>query len=198
MLTLIYGGSGSGKSAYAEQWLMDHRKSGGRNYYLATMQVYDKEGQKRVEKHRQMRLGKGFETAEYPKDVERILEDYDMQKQDSILLECMSNLVANEMFSTSSSIAYLKRTKQYESDSMKEMENKNELIINKIIKAVTDIQCATSHLCIVGNDIFREGAMPTPEMEQYAYVLAEVQRQIAERADQVIEVVYGIPIVQKG
>ena len=65
MVTLVIGGSGSGKSAYAEdllQAVMDEK------YYLATMQVYDVEMQKKVDIHRRNRAGKGFQTIEKPVD----------------------------------------------------------------------------------------------------------------------------------
>ena len=44
MITLVLGGSGSGKSAYAEH-LLDGKTN---KYYIATMQVYDAEGEKIV------------------------------------------------------------------------------------------------------------------------------------------------------
>ena len=44
MITLVLGGSGSGKSAYAEH-LLDGKTN---KYYIATMQVYDAEGEKKV------------------------------------------------------------------------------------------------------------------------------------------------------
>ena len=44
MITLVLGGSGSGKSAYAEH-LLDGKTN---KYYIATMQVYDAEGGKKV------------------------------------------------------------------------------------------------------------------------------------------------------
>ena len=55
MITLVIGGSGSGKSAYAEQMAV---KAAGKGslYYVATMQVYDEEGKKKVERHQKMRL----------------------------------------------------------------------------------------------------------------------------------------------
>ena len=59
MLVLIIGGSGSGKSAYAEDYITKLSKD-CRKYYIATMQVYDEEGQKKVFKHQKMRDGKGF------------------------------------------------------------------------------------------------------------------------------------------
>lgn len=47
MMVLIIGGSGSGKSAYAEEYI--GRIAGkGNKYYLATMQFFDEEGKKKV------------------------------------------------------------------------------------------------------------------------------------------------------
>ena len=53
MITLVLGGSGSGKSAYAEH-LLDGKTN---KYYIATMQVYDAEGEKKVARHRRLREG---------------------------------------------------------------------------------------------------------------------------------------------
>ena len=64
-MTLVLGGSGSGKSAYAEQLLDGY----SRKYYIATMQVFDAESEKRVAHHRQLRAGKGFVTVEQPRRI---------------------------------------------------------------------------------------------------------------------------------
>ena len=60
MIALVIGGSGSGKSAYAEQMAVKAAGNGSL-YYVATMQVYDEEGKKKVERHQKMRAGKGRE-----------------------------------------------------------------------------------------------------------------------------------------
>ena len=110
MITLVLGGSGSGKSAYAEH-LLDGKTN---KYYIATMQVYDAEGEKKVARHRKLRAGKGFITIEQPRAIGGVDFPEGAQQAEEIsdgtgqnitkfprcaLLECMSNLVANEMFS---------------------------------------------------------------------------------------------------
>ena len=75
----------------------DHR------IYIATMIPYGKEGRERVRRHRMMRDGKGFITIEAPFDICSSLSDYDMSNGSmlgdmTVLLECLSNLVANELF----------------------------------------------------------------------------------------------------
>ena len=54
---------------------------------------YGEEGQKRIEKHRKLREGKNFETVECPVDLRSITGLCDA----TCLLECVSNLVGNEM-----------------------------------------------------------------------------------------------------
>ena len=50
MITLITGGSGSGKSAYAEKYIchVSNEKGCKEKYYIATMQVFDDEGQRKI------------------------------------------------------------------------------------------------------------------------------------------------------
>ena len=90
-MILVFGGIGSGKSAYAEKLVEAYQC---KKTYLATMKVYDDEGRKKVEKHRKMREGKFDRSIEMPTDV----ANADVEKDELILLECMSNLLANEMF----------------------------------------------------------------------------------------------------
>ena len=96
MMYLIIGGSGSGKSAYAEELLFS-LPDAGKKYYIATMQVCDEESRRRVQKHRKQREGKRFDTIEQPVHVSGALTQMDAGKK-SAMLECVSNLVANEMF----------------------------------------------------------------------------------------------------
>ena len=71
-MILVIGGSGSGKSAYAEKVALECQKE-KRHFYLATMHVFGEEGQKKVERHKRMRAGKGFVTIEQPTDIMQCL-----------------------------------------------------------------------------------------------------------------------------
>ena len=100
MLHIVYGGSASGKSSYAESIAMS-LQGDGRLLYIATMYPYtwntteiDPEMTQRIERHRAMRADKGFDTVECYRHVEHIMA----KRQDVLLLECMSNLLANEMY----------------------------------------------------------------------------------------------------
>ncbi|WP_029231688.1 bifunctional adenosylcobinamide kinase/adenosylcobinamide-phosphate guanylyltransferase [Butyrivibrio sp. VCB2006] len=96
MIYLIIGTQNSGKSALAEELSVstgdEHR------IYLATMKVYDEDGLKRIEKHRKQREGKGFFTIEKEYGIAEVLDEIESPKATTVLLECVSNLVGNEMY----------------------------------------------------------------------------------------------------
>ena len=92
MLTLVIGGAASGKSEFAENLVLTLP---GRRVYVATMEPYDRECLARIEKHRRQRAGKGFLTLERYRD----LGGLEVPTGANVLLECMSNLLANELYS---------------------------------------------------------------------------------------------------
>ncbi len=97
MVILIIGTPGSGKSKKAED-IIRELSCGEDSIYLATMIPFGREGEKRIEKHRKMREGKGFITIEKPDNIDEIVfcEENDIKGR-NCLLECVSNLVGNEM-----------------------------------------------------------------------------------------------------
>ena len=93
MIKVVTGAGASGKSSFAESLL--EQSEAKRKIYAATMIVWDDECRARVKKHRQMREKKGFETAERPVDLGELF----VPEDGAVLVECMSNLAANEVFS---------------------------------------------------------------------------------------------------
>lgn len=93
MILLLTGGSGCGKSTFAEK-VIDLLPKENR-VYIATMRVYDDESVKRVERHRAARANRAFTTLEIPLN----LAAADVPEGSTVLLEDLPNLLANEMFS---------------------------------------------------------------------------------------------------
>lgn len=91
MLSLVIGGSGSGKSAFAEALA---QKLDGPKIYLATMAPDDGESLARIARHRRLREGKGFATLECP----TALEAAALPPKANVLLEDLPNLLANELY----------------------------------------------------------------------------------------------------
>ena len=97
MMYLVFGEPGSGKSKRAEELCMKLSGSGER-IYLATMLCVGDDGKERIRRHRKMRQGKGFITIECPYSIQNALSNIKNPTDATVLLECVSNLVANEMF----------------------------------------------------------------------------------------------------
>jgi len=170
MITLVTGGSKCGKSSLSER-ILDRSFSGGK-YYIATMQPFGNDAHEAIERHRKMRSGKGFVTIEKYTDVHEI----NISEKSGILLECMGNLCANEMFSG----------------------EKPDYPADKIISSVRKLAEHAEHLVIVSNEVGSDGITYTPETELYKKAMAEINGRTAQIADNVIECVYGIPVVLKG
>ena len=94
MVTLVTGGSGSGKSAFAEQEIV--KLGTRRRIYIATMKPWDEECRRRIERHRVMRADKQFETIECYRGLDRLelpAAGKEGEAGNAVLLECLSNLV---------------------------------------------------------------------------------------------------------
>ena len=96
MIILVIGKPDSGKSLIAEDIVCG--LSDKKRYYLATMLIYDKAGIERIKKHRSQREGKNFVTIEVPYRIDRALDMIDEPDNSAVLLECIANLVGNEMY----------------------------------------------------------------------------------------------------
>lgn len=101
-MILVIGTNDSGKSAFAEQLAVSINSSAGdckSIAYIATMIPLDEDGEKRIKKHRNQRAGKGFVTFEEPYNVSSLMNVLVAEEFDTVLLECVSNLVGNVMHS---------------------------------------------------------------------------------------------------
>lgn len=169
MFVLVTGGSGSGKSEYAENLVCS--LPGERRFYIATMRPWDEEGKRRIGRHRGMRAGKGFETLEQYTDLELL----DLPWPGSaVLLECMSNLAANEFYRDSN------------------------LAEDRIMNGVLKLMRSCRHLVVVTNEVFSDGGRYDRETLEYMGLLGRLNLRMAALADRVTEVVYKIPVSVKG
>lgn len=179
MMVLVTGGSGSGKSAYAEEYI-SALSEGCKKYYIATMQAFDKEGRDRIERHRKMRSGKGFCTIEQPLNVEKAFQKSEDSpgNEKTAILECVSNLTANEMFAGERRVSCPEVTE-------------------KIVRGVERLKKELKHIVIVTNNVFEDGIVYDEATTEYLKAMGSINERLAEIADRVVEVVVGIPVVVK-
>lgn len=171
MFTLVIGGAASGKSAYAENLILcaDVKP----RFYIATMEPSDGESCARIARHRALRAGKDFETVECHIGLDRLRLPY----RGAVLLECMGNLVANEL---------------YHSDGAG--ENTEAAILQGIDALLPQCQ----ELVVVSNEVFSGGQDYQEDTLRYLWTLAAVHRALARRADRVVEMVSGCAVYHKG
>lgn len=202
MLHIVYGGSASGKSSYAESFAMS-LQGDGRLLYIATMYPYkwntteiDPETMQRIERHRAMRADKGFDTVECYRHVEHIMA----KRQDVLLLECMSNLLANEMYlEPDSDDGGLAETMSEVEKTGVGMSETLSPVSKKIVQALVNLSTRVQDVVIVTNDVFSDGGSLTYDESTREYVknLAEINCALAREAATVTEVVCGIPVIVK-
>lgn len=208
MITLITGGSGSGKSAYAEKYICHalNEKGCKEKYYIATMQVFDDEGQRKIDRHRRLRAGKGFITIEQPRDIKKAVEKLQaencLKTGRSALLECMSNLVANEMFppvdASGIQVAEAEKEALDAPENMKDYETAQiSRVSKKVLKEVSILSENVAELVIVTNNVFEDGVCYDESTMNYIKTMGIVNRGLAAMAERVVEVVAGIPVTVK-
>ena len=166
MLTLVIGGSGSGKSVYAERLAASFP---GKKVYLATMEPFDDECRARIRRHRDQRKTIGFETVECYTN----LAGADIPAGACVLLEDLSNLLANEMFSPEGGG------------------------IGQARRGLAAVEAACGHLIVVTNEVFSGGDRYEGETVQFMKNLAVLNRELAARAQSAVEVVSTIPVELK-
>lgn len=175
MLVLVTGGSGSGKSAYAEALCVKLQEPQKEipMLYIATMFPFDEEAFRKIDRHKELRKHKNFDAIECFTGLKKVR----LSEPTTVLLECMSNLTANEM---------------YQEDGAKERT------VEEIRSGIEAITMQASNVVVVSNEIFSDGIEYDLETVRYQQYLGQINQEIARQADLVVEVVYGIPLIHKG
>ncbi len=171
MITLMIGTPDSGKSARAEK-LAVQSGQGKKKAYIATMIPYGIEGEKRVEKHKKLREGKDFITYEMPTDVDKLVPFFRNDRIEVALLECISNLVGNEMY---------KEENQGLSD---------EQMVRLVVDEVERLSEAVQSLVIVSNQ-FEKAPEYDAETHRYIRITTAVNLGLKQMADECHEIVDG-------
>lgn len=172
MITLIVGTPDSGKSLLAES-IATKQADNGKKYYIATMIPFGEEGVKRVEKHRKMREGKGFVTLEWPDNIKERAKEIDLSDA-TVLLECMSNLVGNEMYS----------------DCNKDLSDVD--LIEIITYAISELEKMVKDFIIVTNTFALDDEQYDTDTKRYVSIIAQVNEKLIEMADVVFTCENGV------
>ena len=171
MLILLTGGSACGKSSYGETLAVQGPKP---LYYIAAMEPYDEECLQKIARHRALRANKGFETIERYTGVDALKLP---QAGGTVLLECLCNLTANEMY--------------IQPDAPVDP-------VQKVVAGVENLMGQTDTLIVITNDVGSDDEAYSEQTRAYIRALGEINARVAAMADRVYELVAGIPICLKG
>ncbi|WHY02969.1 bifunctional adenosylcobinamide kinase/adenosylcobinamide-phosphate guanylyltransferase [Neobacillus sp. DY30] len=182
-LIFITGGVRSGKSSFAEKVALElSLKNGSRLNYLATGVASDPEMRERIAKHQSDREAGKFHwrTVEQSQSIGQIADIF--YKEDIILLDCVTTLLNNELFSSNQKwdqlfLAHVMKT---------------------IITGINSIRERAKVLIVVSNEVFFESIAENELVFSYAQILGKIHQQLVKNADQAFLVEAGIPINMKG
>ena len=172
MIVLVLGRPDSGKSKMAEDIVM-RLASGMDKLYIATMIPFGEEGDRRIEKHRNMRAGKGFLTVEKYTEVDSLIGEIRDLGDKCCLLECMSNLVGNEMHDP--------RNLSLPDEDLEKLITEEVLALGK----------SCGHLVVVANCFLTEDESYDDETRRYVRIADHVNEILKECADETCELAEG-------
>ncbi len=176
MIVFISGGVRSGKSSFAERCAKMIAEPTDSLHYIATALRTDEEMEARIAHHQAQRKHDGWQTWEQPYDLDCIMPMFG--GCDVVLLDCLTNLWANELF------------REYIWD-VKEK-------VLRIVQQIKQLGNKAKGLVIVSNEIFYDGIPNERGTYTYMHGLGLLHQQIVACSDVAILMRYGLPIVKKG
>ena len=177
-MIVVIGTPDSGKSEFAEKVISSIE---GVKYYLATMETLTEASKERIEKHRKLREGKDFLTVEKEVNLEEVAPIFAGK---NVLLECMTNLVTNELYN-------------YCGDRAAEEED-IQAIANKVVSEVQAVADSASEIVIVTNNAFAGSDAENDWSFSYSKIMGMVNLEILAKADTVYNVSKGRGACLKG
>ncbi len=163
-MIVVTGGAGSGKSAFAEDLIVNSGEE--KRCYIATMTVWDAEGQARVERHRQLRQGKGFITFECP-----TVCPIDPSIGGAVLVEDLTNLLMNQWFGQNKATA-----------------------VHQVEQWLGQVACQCQQMVVVANQITADGGVYDQDMTAFLQALETLTASLVEQSQQAYQVISGIPV----
>jgi adenosylcobinamide kinase/adenosylcobinamide-phosphate guanylyltransferase len=169
-LTLVLGGARSGKSAYAESLALEIAGAAGEVLYIATAEALDGEMKERIQRHR-ARRGPSWRTVEEPLDLVAALERHARPDQ-PIIIDCLTLWMSN-LLGAGRGIAA-----------------ESQALADAIDRTPAPVILITNE---VGQGIVPDNALARAFRDEAGLV----NQLIAARAERVVLIVAGLPLVLK-
>lgn len=166
-LIFITGGVRSGKSSFAEQYLMDRLAK--RNVYIASGVAVDNEMSERIKRHQLDRENYSVKwvTLEQPQHFEQIVSQ--IQRGDGILWDCVTTWLANELYG-----------------------GQIEEIEKKLYEAIDELLEKAKIVVIVSNEVLDEPLSNYEDTVLYQSWIGRIHQKLVAMADHAFEMEYGL------
>ena len=142
----------------------------GRKYCITTMGHSGDSAGGVISRHYRLCRDKNFIALDQPRDI----GSSDIEEGCGVIIECLDILCLNEMYLGADSVS------------------------DRILSGIKTLAGKASELVIVTNEVGSDGINYSHDTMRFIQQVAELNSRIAVFADNVIECVYGIPIVRKG
>ncbi|MGE7977455.1 bifunctional adenosylcobinamide kinase/adenosylcobinamide-phosphate guanylyltransferase [Psychrobacillus sp. NPDC093200] len=166
-LVFITGGVRSGKSSFAEQYLMNEQAL--RNVYVASGVATDKEMEQRIEYHQRDRASYPVEwvTIEQSRHFEQLTVV--IKQDDGILWDCVTTWLANELYVS----------------NMEQVEKRLFETIDRLLEKV-------KVMVIVSNEVLDEHLSIYESVVRYQQWIGRIHQRLVINADEAYEMEYGL------
>lgn len=178
-ITLITGGSRSGKSTYAEKLCIDSTKVSNKELlYIATCPKVDDEMDDRIERHKNQRANHNWQTIEEELDLEKIISE---NSNCCILVECLTLWISNLIWQAEKADEKLTEALIYDR-------------VNKLIKICEEQEI---EITFVTNETGM-GIMPINDMARlFSDLSGRANQTLAQAANDVYFMVSSLPMKVK-
>ena len=172
-LIFLLGGARSGKSRYAEAWA---RTQGARVLFVATAQAGDDDMAARIAAHRDNRPAH-WHTLEAPRQVPQRIAGCAIP-HDTLLLDCLTLMTSNLLLDLPESTA---------------QGDANEAILPEVDALLAVYERSDATWLLVSNEVGMGVVPPSRLGTLFRDMLGRANQRVAERADEVILLVAGLP-----
>ncbi len=179
-ITLITGGSRSGKSSFALE--LAESFSHHQRLFIATCPAVDGEMEERVRRHKEERLGRGWQTFEEELDPARLIANDLPNSSGVVLLDCLTLWINNLL---------------YHADKVEKDFSDKDIAI--LCSELISVMKASPHSFIVVSNEVGLGIVPeNPLSRKYRDLVGTANQCFGREAGKVILVSCGIPLYIKG
>jgi len=182
MLHLVLGGARSGKSSFAEQWLLSQTEQVCSSpIYVATAQALDDEMLQRISHHQMLRENHNWQLVECPLQLANQIAEF--THHDHILVDCLTLWLSNQLMVAIEA-----------SDCN---QTRADFLVQQTEQLVDSLTNAKATIVLVSNEVGL-GVVPMgKESRLFVDHAGWLNQKVAQIATQVTLISAGLPLVLK-